>query len=261
MARIVDLQEASPAGGRRSLALASVVVVLLVFAATLEPIQRAARVVLGLAGLAPLSVAMSGTVIDEGGAPIAHAFVRVDQDGELASTYTDEKGTYQMVFSIRTWAPADVSFGANGYEANLRALHVASTESRSDARLHRLVRINAGASAHLVVAPEDGLCYPAQIDVREPDRTWPCRVAYIFVDRVAVLSVTVVPDDPRDRFGASFAVGSEPTLVFATPCCAQSDTARLPEGALAVVQIVALDLDTSGESNHGFTLRTSLEPP
>jgi len=80
-----------------------------------------------------------------------------------------------------------------------------------------------------------------------------------------VLSVAVVPDDPRDRFGVSFAVGSEPTLLFATPCCPSDDVVRLPEGAEALVQVVALDLDTSAapsdRSRQGFTLRTALDPP
>ena len=62
----------------------------------------------------------------------------------------------------------------------------------------------------------------------------------------------------------NYAVGSEPTLVFATPCCPQSDAARLPQGAEALVQIVALDTtmsDTTGRGRQGFTLRTVIEPP
>ena len=56
------------------------------------------------------------------------------------------------------------------------------------------------------------------------------------------------------------------SLVFATPCCPQSDATRLPQGAEALVQIVALDLDTtmsdtSGRGRQGFTLRTVIEPP
>jgi hypothetical protein len=93
MTRIVDLQGAPPVGGRRlSLAPAAVAIVLLVFAATLEPVQRTARAALWLAGLAPLAVTMSGIVADEDGAPIMNAFVRVDQGGKLATTYTDEQG-------------------------------------------------------------------------------------------------------------------------------------------------------------------------
>ena len=88
VARIVDAQEPPPAARRRRwLALAAVVLILLVFAATLEPVQRTARTALGLAGLLPLAVTMSGMVIDEGGLPIGHAFVRVDQGQELATTY------------------------------------------------------------------------------------------------------------------------------------------------------------------------------
>ena len=43
------------------------------------------------------------------------------------------------------------------------------------------------------------------------------------------------------------------------------DAARLPEGADALVQVVALDLDTSAapsnRSRQGFTLHTALDPP
>lgn len=266
MARIVDAQEPQAAGSRRrSLALASVAVVLLVFAATLEPVQRTARTAIGLAGLAPLAVTMSGKVTDEDGAPIAHAFVRVGQDGELATIYTDETGSYQLAFSMRTRMPAEVSVGATGFEASLRELRVASTDPQYDARLHSRVRIDAGETVHLVIAADDGLCYPVRTAPSDPDRSWPCRLLHVTVGRAGVLRVTVEGDDPRDRFGVSFAVGSEPTLLFATACCAPDDTARLPEGADALVQIVALDFGTSaapsGPSRRGFTIRTALDPP
>ena len=268
MAQIVDAQEYPTTASRRRrwLALVPVAVVLLVFAATLEPVQRTARMVLGLAGFVPLAVTMSGNITDDDGAPIRHAFVRVGQEeGQLASTYSDEAGRYQLAYSIRTRLPADVSVGATGYEASLRELRVTSTDPQYDARLHKVVRIDAGATTHAVIASEDGLCYPVRTDVREPDRSWPCRLLHVLVGKTGVLSVSVVPDDPRDRFGVSFAVGSEPTLLFATPCCPSDDAARLPEGADALVQVVALDLDTSAapsnRSRQGFTLHTALDPP
>jgi len=266
VARIVDAQEPPPAASRRRWrAFAAVAVVLLVFAATLEPVQGTVRTALGLAGLLPLPLTMSGMVTNEDGLPIAHAFVRVGQGRELAATYTDETGSYRMVFTMRTAAPAEVSFGANGYEATIRALHVVSSEPQYDARLHPLVRIDGGATAHLVVASDDGLCYPVRTDVRDADRSWPCRLVHVLVSQAGVLSVAVVPDDPGSKVGVSFAVGSEPTLVFATPCCPQSEAARLPAGADALVQIVALDLftatDTSARGAQGFALRTLIEPP
>jgi len=266
VAQIVDVQDyPATASRRRWLALVPVAVVLLVFAATLEPVQRTARMALGLAGLAPLAVTMSGNITDDDGAPIRHAFVRVGQEGQLAATYSDEAGRYQLAYSIRTRLPADVSVGATGYEASLRELRVTSTDPQYDARLHKVVRIDAGATTHAVIASEDGLCYPVRTDVREPDRSWPCRLLHVLVGKTGVLSVSVVPDDPRDRFGVSFAVGSEPTLLFATPCCPSDDAARLPEGADALVQVVALDLDTSAapsnRSRQGFTLHTALDPP
>ena len=265
--RIVDGQETVPEGRRRpALALAAVTIVLLVFAATLEPVQRTARVAMGLAGLTPLAVTLSGMVEDESGAPVAHAFVRVFQDRALATTYTDERGAYQMAFSIRTEAPADVSVGANGYEASLRAIRVASTEPHYDARLHAIVRIDAGATVHLVVAPEDGLCYPLRNDARERARSWPCRLVRVTTRETGVLTVAVVADDQRGQFGVTFAVGSQPFLVFATPCCAPDSAALLPAGIETIVQVVALDLDTAGASHSGlrqrsFTLQTTLEPP
>src|SRR5438477_8880635 len=265
VARIGDAQEPPPAARRRRwLALAAVVLILLVFAATLEPVQRTARTALGLAGLLPIAVTMSGMVIDEGGLPIAHAFVRVDQGQELAATYTDETGTYRIAFTIRTAALAQVSFGANGYEASLRELHIASTEPKYDAQLHPLVYIDSGATTHLVVASEDGLCYPVRTDVRDADRSWPCRLVHVLVFGPGVLTVAVVPDGPASRLGVTFAVGSEPALVFATPCCPPSDATSLPQGGYALVQIVALDLDTtttatSGRGRQGFTLSTEIE--
>src|SRR5438046_8762995 len=97
MAQIVDVQDyPATASRRRWLALVPVAVVLLVFAATLEPVQRTARMALGLAGLAPLAVTMSGNITDDDGAPIAHAFLRVGQEGQLAATYSDASGRYPL---------------------------------------------------------------------------------------------------------------------------------------------------------------------
>src|SRR5207245_921000 len=96
---------------------------------------------------------------------------------------------------------------------------VTSTDPQYAARLHKVGRIDAGGTTHAVIASEDGLCYPVRTDVREPDRSWPCRLLHVLGGKTGVLSISVVPDDPRDRFGVSFAVGSEPTLLFATPCC------------------------------------------
>jgi len=263
MSLIVDAQEpTAPVSRGRSLALAPVAVILLVFAATLEPVQQAARIALGLAGLAPLAVTMSGEVRDEEGAPIAHAFVRVGQDRELATGFTDEAGIYRLAFAIRTGESANVSVGATGYEASVRALRITSSDPRSDARLHRRIRIDSGATVHLAVASEDGLCSSVRT---EPDHSWPCRLVHVTVAGAGVLRVAVQADDPRDRLGVSFAVGSQPALVFATPCCPLEDAASLPEGADALVQIVALDLyrsaAPSGDTERGFTLRTALDPP
>jgi hypothetical protein len=263
MSLIVDAHEPpAPVGRGRSLALAPVAVVLLVFAATLEPVQQTARSALGLAGIAPLAVTMSGEVTDEEGAPIAHAFVRVSQDRELATGFTDQTGTYRLAFSIQTREPANVSVGATGYEASVRGLHVSSTDPRSDARLRRRIRIDSGSTAHLAVGSGDGLCSLVRA---EGDHFWPCRLVHVTVAAAGVLNVAVEANDPRDRFGVAFAVGSQPTLVFATPCCPFEDAARLPQGADALVQIVALDLKRSAapstNDQHFFTLRTALGPP
>src|SRR5207249_4000068 len=118
VSQIVDADEA-PLRGRRPavVGIVAAAIVLVVFAATLEPVQRTGRTLLGLAGIIPLTVTMTGRVTDEGGAPIAHAFIRVDQGQELANTITVADGSYQMGFAIRTNEPADVSIGATGAEA------------------------------------------------------------------------------------------------------------------------------------------------
>ena len=260
---IVDAQEpTSASGARRSLALATVVTVVLVFAATLDPVQRTARTALGLVGLVPLAVTMAGQVTNEDGAPVVDAFVRVGQSGELATTRSDETGSYRLTFTVRTGVPATVSVGATGYDASLRELRIDSTEPRFDARIHTRIRIDAGETTHLVVASDDGLCYPVGTD---GSRSWPCRLVHVSVADAGVLNVAVVPDDPRDRFGVAIAVGSQPTLLYPTPCCPSNDAARLGPGPDTVVQIVALDLGGSvspgARSRQGFTLRTALDPP
>lgn len=264
MSQIVDADEA-PRRDRRAAAVGIIAaaIVLVVFAATLDPVQRAGRNVLGLAGLSPLTVTMSGHVADESGAPIAHAFLRIDQGHELANTISDLDGSYQMLFAIRTTEPAYVSIGANGYEASLRALRVTSTDPQLDARLHPVVRIDAGATVHLTVGAEDSLCASVRADPSEPQRWWPCRLVHINGLQAGGLSVSVVPDDPRDHLGVTFGVGTRPALILATPCCSPEDSARVTAGGEAFVQVVALDLENgvaSGSRVSGFTLRTALGP-
>jgi hypothetical protein len=261
--QIVDADEAPPRGHRPAVGIIAAAIVLVLFAATLEPLQRAGRTVLGLAGLLPLSVTLTGHVTDDGGAPIAHAFIRVDQGQELANTITDVTGNYQMLFAIRTRDPADISIGATGYEATLRELRVSSTDPHFDAQLRAVVRIDAGATVHLTVVAEDSLCYPVRADPTEPQRQWPCRLVHISGLQAGGLSVTVVADDPRDHFGVTFGVGTRPALILTTPCCAQEDSARVTAGGEAFLQIVALDLENGQLGPRGpqaFTLRTALGP-
>ena len=264
MSQIVDADEA-PLRGRRPavVGIFAAAIVLVLFAATLEPVQRTGRTLLGLAGIIPLTVTMTGRVTDEGGAPIAHAFIRVDQGQELANTITVADGSYQMGFAIRTNEPADVSIGATGYEASLRELRVGSTEPRLDTQLRPIIRVDAGTTTHLVVAPEDGLCYAVRASATEPPRSWPCRVVHISGLEAGGLDVSVLADDPRDHLGLTFAVGTRPALILADPCCPQEDAARVTAGAEAVVQIVALDLENgqaAPRGAQGFTLRTALGP-
>ena len=229
---------------------------LLLFAATLEPVQSIGRMALGLAGIVPLAVTMSGRVTDDGGTPIRHAFVRIGQDAELATTYTDEHGMYEVRFAVRTRAPADVSFGATGYEASVRDLQVASTDEHHDAMLRPLIRIDSGKSLPLEVTLDDGPCRLARTDA---GAAWPCRLVHVSTTKTGLLSISVVGDDPRDRYGVAFAVGSEPMIVFAESCCGAHDAVIVPEGADAVVQIVALGLDPA--TRHRFTLHTTVDPP
>src|SRR5438309_5013594 len=156
MSQIVDADEATLRGRRPAVVgILAAAIVLVLFAATLEPVQRAGRTLLGLAGFVPLAVTMTGKVTDEGGAPIAHAFIRVDQGQELANTITVADGSYQMSFAIRTNEPADVSIGATGYEASLRELRVGPTEPRPDTPLRPIIRVAAGTTTPPAVPPAD----------------------------------------------------------------------------------------------------------
>jgi hypothetical protein len=264
MSHIVDVEETPPRGRRpAAVGIVAAASVLLVFAATVEPVQRAGRTVLGLAGIVPLTVTMTGRVTDERGAPIPRAFIRVDQGPQLATASTDSAGGYEMVFAIRTRERADVSIGAIGYEATIRELRVSSINPRLDTRLHPVVRIDAGTEVHLAVAVEDSLCAPVRADPSEPQRRWPCRLVHISGLQSGGLSVSVVPDDSRDHLGVTFGVGTRPALILATPCCASEDSARVTAGGEAFVQVVALDLETGGSAPRGaqaFTLRTALGP-
>ena len=261
MSRIVDAEEFPRRAGRGSvLAIGAATAIVLLFASTVEPVQGAARNALGLAGLVPLTVTLSGTITDETGGPIPHAFIRIDQGHELATTISDAGGRYEADFSIWTNAPAYLSVGANGYEPIMRDLHTSSTDPHNDVRLRPVVRIDAGASMHLVVTADDGLCWT----VSEPRRAWPCRFVHVTGLESGGLDVGVVPDDPRDRIGVSFGVGTRPQVILGETCCGTSDSTRVTGGGEAFVQIVALDFDSGGEGKplapKGFVFRTALAP-
>lgn len=245
------------------LAAVAAAIVVLLFASTLEPVQRAARNAVALAGVGTLAVTMSGTVTNDLGAPIPHAFVRVFQDAELANATTDTGGAYRMEFAIKGNTRADVSIGAEGYEAIMRDLRPGWLETRYDPRLHPVVRVDAGTSTHLVVAYDDGLCSLAHA-TGEAARSWPCRVVHVGGLQAGGLTVEVQGDDPRDRIGVTFGVGTLTHRILDRACCAASATLRVSAGGEAIVQIVALDLETglggSGTNAKGLTIRTTLAP-
>jgi carboxypeptidase family protein len=244
-------------------AAAVAAVVLLLFAATLPAVQAAARNALALAGVGTLAVTLRGSVSDESGAPIANAFIRVSQGHELATTVTDGAGVFGVDLAIRADVPADVSVGASGYEAMVRDLRVAWIDPRFDARLHPVVRIDAGTSVHLTVGPGDGLCSNVRV-AGEPQRSWPCRIVHVSGLEPGGLAVAVAGDDPRDRFGVTFGFGTQPQVILSERCCPDADSARVTSGE-AFIQIVALGLENGqaapgGRGELGLTLRTELGP-
>jgi hypothetical protein len=164
---------------------------------------------------------------------------------------------------IRTSSPLDLSVGANGYEPTTRDLRVGSLDPRYDVRLRTIVRLDAGATVHLVVASDDGRCRAVPTDPSEPQHSWPCRLVHVTGLESGGLNIGVVPDDPRDRFGVSFGVGTRPQVILGAPCCGTSDSTRVSGGGEAFVQIVALDLERGAAeplAHKGFLLKTALAP-
>lgn len=258
-ATLVEAPEATEAAGRWRVPLSAIAVLVIVvaFLATRPEVQHAGRIGLGIAGLVPLATTLRGSVTDESGAPVTHAEIGIDQASRIAFSVSDQLGSYALAFDVMANAPVAVSIGATGYETRTREIRIRSSEATYDARLHRLIRIDAGAEIRLSVASDDDLCYSAQ-------QVWPCRTVHVTALSAGALRVEALADDPHVNLAVRLSVA--PGTLVGTPalasgCCAARAELTVPQGTEVTAEVLFLDLANvttpASSFSQGFTLRTS----
>ena len=108
-----------------------------------------------------------GVVIDADNTPIAGARVSVLTEERLVvDTVADAQGAYAVEIERSEYHV--VSTAREGFEPSELILHPRGREMRYDVRLQRIVRINAGESVTLTVAPTGPAC-------GDGDSIWLCR--------------------------------------------------------------------------------------
>jgi Carboxypeptidase regulatory-like domain len=95
---------------------------------------------------------LTGLVTDDTGSPVPMANVVTYSQGGTRTASTDEQGFYEI---DSTNGPMEVSAAKDGFERSLRFL---TAVPKQDIRLHRMVRLAAGASRIVTVAPDDSMC-------------------------------------------------------------------------------------------------------
>jgi hypothetical protein len=136
---------------------------------------------------------LSGTVRDGEGRPVPDVrleFRAVGSAGTPVSTVTDASGAYRVTLDA---APALGVFAASammdkaGYERSRVDIRTSAAPAVvQDLRLHPILRIAAGESTHVVVAPDDAICGMWS--------EWTCRTVRVTSPGAGTITIEAVPD-------------------------------------------------------------------
>jgi hypothetical protein len=212
---------------------------------------------------------LDGVVRDTSGAPVAGARVAVYYNLRVASavatTTTDETGAYALGYELsplpagQFWGAAYLVAEKAGYEADGFGPGVFTRPDTSltrapdgvvsvhrDLRLHATVALAAGASARLVIHPDDPTCLQWFMDKDE----WPCRIVRVTAPAAGRLTVDVSwTDETRTHeLGLQLVPQVISGLRSDPPCCeAPHESIDVAEGEVIQVQVLFL--------NEGFRVR------
>ena len=196
-------------------------------------------------------VHLQGVVVDDERAPIVGATVTVRPYATVPMpapvvTATDSAGRYDVTFVGNL--TATVQAERDGYERTLQYADVVvnAVTVTKNLRLRRVIRIMAGDSRSLVLAPDDPAC--------GFDDEWICRTIRVTATRAGTLALDVTADDGNLRPALGIGSIAWPTIP-PYPCCPRQSTQAVAGGDEVIANIMLPWTSLGGV----VTLRSSLQ--
>lgn len=159
-------------------------------------------------------------------------------DGE-SETVSDADGAYALSLPLRQ-TTVSVTVEMAGFEPSrtsvFLSLNNATVDVRRDLRLHRIVRVSAGASVELSIRSDDPLC----TSVRD-EFDWPCRRLRVLSEFAGLLTVVHTHDGATPGLGPAIQM-QVPTLPHGFPTSALS--VFVAAGSETIVEFLLIQRDT-----------------
>jgi hypothetical protein len=191
---------------------------------------------------------LTGRVTDSSSsAPIASATVSIN--GRYTSA-TDGLGNYSVAGFLDAGGNSDITYvSANNYESDYRYIRGTS----QNVHLYRIVRITAGDSTVVTIAPDDTLCVNNSQDFPGLGLDYVCRSVRVVAPSDGVMTLEAV----------STVGGTHPPLeveiVGGSTCCfLRNPTLIQVRGG--TVLVVSVEMVLGSTTSQSFTLTTSMTP-
>jgi len=181
---------------------------------------------------------ITGTVVDESGAPAPGATVKIASNGVAFGTaVTDVGGRYSVTGPAIAyfWGTADKS----GYETTLRDSYFTESPGVLNFRLFPSVRVAGGSSVHVAVTKDGSIC--------GFDDEWFCRIVRVTAGQSGSLAIDGTADD--SSLQAAVAIGT------VDPGCCRAPAAKTVAAGDEVLVYVLFPWN--GRVS-GVTVRTSV---
>jgi hypothetical protein len=197
----------------------------------------------------PGTEVLTGQVVDRtSAAPLSGATVTFSQAHPSPSVSTDSSGKYTLTGLPAPGGTAFLWANAEGYEEDMHYYRAAS----QDFRLHPIERIPAGGSTHVVVRPDDPLCWNNKMEPGYGDDHVCRKVRFVAIDGVLTVEALSVGGGSRPALVVAVSVGNR-LLVERLGNPVSVPLARGNE----VMAFVAM---AAGSPMQSFTLTSSMAP-
>jgi Carboxypeptidase regulatory-like domain len=188
---------------------------------------------------------LTGRVTDSAtAAPVAGAIVSIN--GRYTST-TDTAGRYSVAGFLDFGNSSFTYVSANNYESDYRFIR----GTTQNVRLNRVVRITAGDSIPVTIAPGDTLCVNNSQDEPGSGPDYVCRSVRVVAPRDGVVRVEAVSTDGAAR------PPLELEIVGANTCCSLENP-RAVWVAAGTELIASVEMPFGSNASQSFILNTSM---